>query len=247
MTPQLKESILIMADNSMILGQRIGEWCGHGPILEQDIALTNIALDLIGEARYYYQMLAEIEGKMEDDYPMLRDAREFRNVLLVEQPNGHWGDTIVRQCLFDVFHYHFLLLLPNVEEKLANIAAKCIKEAKYHLSFSSEWLIRLADGTEESHRKMQDSLNNLYPFFGEFFEPSESESYCIESGILPDYGKLKEICFSKIEEIVLQSTLYLPSNISFRHGGKKGLHSEYLGYILADMQYLQRSFPGAQW
>ena len=149
MQQEVKDVMLMMADNLMVLGQRLGEWCGHGPVLEQDIALTNIALDLIGEARGYYQYLAEIEGKNEDDYPMLRYERNFKNALLVEQPNGNWADTMMRQCIFDCYHYYQLEgMTESADPRLAAIAKKSIKEAAYHLSFSSEWVIRLGDGTE---------------------------------------------------------------------------------------------------
>ncbi|MBC7885445.1 MAG: phenylacetate-CoA oxygenase subunit PaaC, partial [Saprospiraceae bacterium] len=161
MENHIKDFVLSLADNVLILGQRLGEWCGHGPVLEQDIALTNIALDLIGEARNYYQYLAEVEGNEENDYPMKRDVRSFKNVLLVEQPNGHWGDTIMRQLMFDCFHYFLLKgLCSSVDQRLASIAKKSVKEATYHLSFSSEWVIRLGDGTDESHQKMQKSLED---------------------------------------------------------------------------------------
>jgi ring-1,2-phenylacetyl-CoA epoxidase subunit PaaC len=243
-----KDFMLMLADNSVILGQRLGEWCGHGPVLEQDIALTNIALDLIGEARFYYQSLALIEGKEEDWYPMKRDVRAFKNVLLVEQPNGHFGDTIMRQFLFDVFHFYMLDGLKNsADQQLAALAKKCIKEVTYHLTFSSEWVIRLGDGTEESHQKIQASLDNLFPFFLELVDISPFEKQCIAEGICPDLDTIKSKCMIKITEVVDTATLVMPVNAVTRKGGKSGLHMEYLGYILADMQYLQRVHPGAEW
>lgn len=249
MTTEYKDCLLMLADNSLILGQRLGELCGHGPILEQDIALTNVALDLIGEARYYYQILAAVEVCNEDDYVMLRDVREFKNVLLVEQPNGHWGDTIMRQFLFDCYHFYLLKGLESSTEKaLADIASKCVKEATYHLAFSSEWVIRMGDGTEESHQKIQYSLDNLYPLFGEFFVQTLSEKKCIELGILPDLETIKSQCIMKIDDTINKASLREVNHNGFvRHGGKNGLHSEHLGYILTELQYLQRTHPGAEW
>ena len=245
---QVKEFILSLADNSMILGQRLGEWCGHGPVLEQDIALTNIALDLIGEARNYYHYLAETEGKQEDDYPMLRDVRAFRNVLLVEQPNGHWGDTIVRQCMFDCYHYHFLKgLTTSSDSRLSAIAKKSLKEATYHLTFSSEWIIRLGDGSQESNLKIQKSVEDLMPYFEEMFMPASFEIYCLEHKICPDLNSIKKEANFKFMEIIHEATLKIPTSFFSKSGGKTGLHSEHLGYILAELQYLQRSYPGAIW
>jgi ring-1,2-phenylacetyl-CoA epoxidase subunit PaaC len=242
-----KDLILMLADNSMILGQRLGEWCGHGPVLEQDIALTNIALDLIGEARLYYQYLGQLEGKPEDTYPMHRDVRNFKNVLLVEQPNGHWGDTIVRQFLFDVFHSQLARSMAECkDQQLAAIAKKTIKEATYHLTFSKEWILRLGDGTEESHQKIQASLDHLFPFFGEFFDASPYEKMCIQDGLLPDLAALHMQCQEIVKEVCLKATLTVPSS-TLRKGGKTGYHMEYLGYILTEMQYLQKAYPGAQW
>lgn len=238
----------MMADNSMILGHRLGEWCGHGPVLEQDIALTNIALDIIGEARNYYAYLAELEGKKEDDYPMLRNERLFKNVLLVEQSNGNWGDTMMRQLMFDCWHYFHLEQMTNSrDERLGAIAKKSIKEANYHLSFSSKWVIRLGDGTEESHQKMQNALDSLLPYFDEFFISSYFESYCYNEGISPDLNIVKTKANTKFNEVIDLATLSLPQNIFTKKGGKSGIHSEHLGFILTEMQYLQRAYPGVTW
>ncbi len=243
-----KDFMLMLADNVMILGQRLGEWCGHGPVLEQDIALTNIALDLIGEARFLYQYIAEVEGKTEDDYPMKRDVRAFKNSLLVEQPNGHWGDTIARQFLFDTYHYYLLDgLKSSTDKKLAAVANKCFKEVSYHLTFSSEWILRLGDGTDESHQKIQQSLDNLFPFWGELCLATSYETACIEDGICPDISEIEVKAKAKIKDVIERATLHLPANSAVRKGGKEGLHMEYLGFILAEMQYLQRSYPGAEW
>lgn len=238
----------MLADNSMILGQRLGEWCGHGPILEQDIALTNIALDIIGEARNYYAYLAETEGKKEDEYPMLRKEKEFRNVLVVETHNGNWGDTMMRQFMFDCWHYfHLEAMTKSNDERLASIAKKSIKEANYHLSFSSEWVIRLGDGTDESHEKMQNALEHLLPYFEEFFIPADYELQCQKNGLSPDLKIVKTKAMAKFNEVINQATLSIPQNVFAKKGGKSGVHTEHLGFILTEMQYLQRAYPGATW
>lgn len=238
----------MLADNSMILGQRLGELCGHGPVLEQDIAITNIALDLIGESRNYYQYLAETEGRHEDDYPMLRTERQFKNVLLVEQKNGHWGDTLMRQFMYDCFHYFMLEgLTRSRDERLAAIAAKSIKEASYHLSFSSEWIKRLGDGTDESHQKIQDSLNNLMPYFQEMFLAEDFEIYAAEQGLSPHPDTIRQYAVQKFEEVISLAGLMIPEVPFPKTGGKRGLHTENLGFILTELQYMQRTYPGVTW
>lgn len=248
MNPHHKDFILLLADNSMILGQRLGELCGHGPVLEQDIAITNIALDLIGESRNYYQYLAETEGRHEDDYPMLRTERQFKNVLLVEQKNGHWGDTLMRQFMYDCFHYFMLEgLTRSRDERLAAIAAKSIKEASYHLSFSSEWIKRLGDGTDESHQKIQDSLNNLMPYFQEMFLAEDFEIYAAEQGLSPHPDTIRQYAVQKFEEVISLAGLMIPEVPFPKTGGKRGLHTENLGFILTELQYMQRTYPGVTW
>lgn len=248
MNPHHKDFILLLADNSMILGQRLGELCGHGPVLEQDIAITNIALDLIGESRNYYQYLAETEGRQEDDYPMLRTERQFKNVLLVEQKNGHWGDTLMRQFMYDCFHYFMLEgLTRSRDERLAAIAAKSIKEASYHLSFSSEWIKRLGDGTDESHQKIQDSLNNLMPYFQEMFLAEDFEIYAAEQGLSPHPDTIRQHAVQKFEEVISLAGLIIPEVPFPKTGGKRGLHTENLGFILTELQYMQRTYPGVTW
>lgn len=247
---ELISYIMYPADNAMILGQRLGEWCGHGPVLEQDIALTNIALDLIGEARNFYQYAAELSGGgiSEDYFPYQRDVRQFNNVLLVELPNGHWGDTLMRQFMFDCYHYFYLnSLKSSADERLAAIASKSFKEVSYHLKFSSEWIIRLGDGTEESHHKMQTSLDNLLPYFDELFIPTDLEKQMAEQGIAPEPEAIARDAHSKFESIITQSTLRLPSDVFAHKGGKAGLHTEHMGYILAELQYMQKSYPGCEW
>lgn len=242
--------VLQLADNAMILGQQLGELCGHGPVLEQDIALTNISLDLIGEARILYQYAAEIEGngKTEDDYPYKRDVLAWRNLLLVEQPNGHFGHTIVRQFMFDCYHYYHLRALSNsTDQRLSEIAQKTLKEATYHLKYSSEWMIRLGDGTSESNEKMQEAVNDRIAYFDEAFIPSNIEKESALSGIAVNCEKIKSQAWNKFNGVCEQATLTIP-NIEFpQKGGKNGLHSEHLGYILSDLQFLQRAYPNSNW
>ena len=242
--------VLQLADNAMILGQQLGELCGHGPVLEQDIALTNISLDLIGEARILYQYAAEVEGngKTEDEYPYKRDVLDWRNLLLVEQPNGHFGHTIVRQFMFDCYHYYHLKAMTNSSDKrLAEIAQKTLKEATYHLKYSSEWMIRLGDGTPESHQKMQEALVDRITYFDEAFIPSEIEKENSISDIVVDCEGIKTLAWNKFRSTCEQATLTIP-NVEYPHkGGKNGLHSEHLGFILADLQFLQRAYPNSTW
>jgi ring-1,2-phenylacetyl-CoA epoxidase subunit PaaC len=246
----LSDYILHLADNSMILGQRCAEWCGHGPVLEQDIALTNIALDLIGEARSLYHYAADIKGgnATEDSEAFLRDVLQYRNCLLTEQANTDWAYTIVRQFFYDTFHYHLHKQLSESSDiRLKEIALKTIKESTYHLKWSSEWMIRLGDGTEVSRNKMQAAVNDLWEYTGEFFMPSETETKALAMGVGADLSKIAPLWRSKVEEVMEEATLSIPSSNYQQKGGKKGYHSEHLGYILAEMQYLQRAYPGAEW
>lgn len=242
--------LLRYGDNALILGQRLSEWCGHGPILEQDIALTNIALDLMGQARSWLQYAGQVEGKgrTEDDLAFLRTEREFYNVILVEQPNQDFAYTIVRQFLFDVFNYYLHEnLLNSKDEQVAAIAAKSFKEITYHLRYSSEWMIRLGDGTPKSHQKMQTALDELWRFSGAFLEADELDQQAFEAGFGPDLGALKPLYHQKVKAVVEEATLSLPPENWFQSGGKQGKHSEYLGHLLTEMQYLQRAYPGADW
>lgn len=242
--------ILHLADNSMILGQRNSEWCGHGPVLEQDIALTNIALDLIGEARSLYQYAAEIKGENanEDSVAFLRDTLQYRNILLVEYPNTDWAFTIVRQFFYDAFHYHLhKALSESPDERLKAIALKTIKESSYHLKWSSEWMIRLGDGTDISRQKMQKAVDYLWEYTGEMFIASETEKNAHLAGFGADINRIKELWHEKVEDILKEATLSHPSSDYMQKGGKTGYHTEHLGYILAEMQYLQRAYPGAEW
>ena len=246
--------LLHLADNALILAQRNSEWCGHGPILEQDIAITNISLDLLGQARNFYQYAAQLkgDGATEDSLAYLRTEREYKNCLLVEQPNGHWGQTILRQFLFS--QYQFLLyeqLQKSKDEILAAIAAKALKEVTYHVRWSSEWVIRLGDGTKESHDKMLLAIEELWPFTSELFMPATYES---ESDIGFDLTPLKEPWLKEISNVLNEATLGNAvfgeggsEKIFMQTGGKEGLHSEHMGYILTELQYLQRAYPGSEW
>lgn len=242
--------ILGIADNSLVLGQRFGELCGHGPSLETDIAGTNISLDLIGQTRSYYQYAAKVSKKdiTEDDIAFLRLEREYRNVLLVEQPNTHFGFTIARQYLFDVYHLLFLNELQHSkDETLSAIAKKGIKEVSYHKRFSGDWIKRLGDGTEESHEKMQEAINGLWRYTDELFEMTEADHEMVASGIGVDLSQLKETYYDELTELLTEATLEIPERKYFSYGGKKGVHSEHMGYLLSDLQYMQRTYPNMQW
>jgi ring-1,2-phenylacetyl-CoA epoxidase subunit PaaC len=247
----LIQYILGIADNSLILGQRLGELCGHGPILETDIAMTNIALDLLGQVRSYYQYAAKLsndEDVTEDTIAFLRNEREYRNVLLVEQPNTDFAYSITRQFLFDVYHSLLLTELQNSkDETLQAIAKKSIKEVTYHVRFSSDWIIRLGDGTQESNEKMQNAINDLWTFTDELFHQTEADNEMVNENIGVDVTVLKEPFYKKVNEILSEATLKTPQINYFQKGGKLGIHSEHMGFLLADMQYMQRSFPNMSW
>lgn len=250
MNNNLYKYILGIADNSLILGQRLGELCGHGPSLETDIALTNISLDLLGQVRSYYQYAAKIagDGRKEDDIAMLRKERDYVNVLLVEQPNTDFAYTMGRQFLFDVYHLLFLQELQKSKDlTLSAIATKSIKEVSYHQRFSSDWIKRLGDGTEESHKKMQDAIDDLWTYTDELFHQTEADKAMVSEGIGFDVTKLKDIYYQKVNDILEESTLIIPESKYFQKGGKQGIHTEHMGYILAELQYMQRSYPNMEW
>ncbi len=252
---------LSLADNVLILGQRNAEWCGHGPVLEQDIAITNISLDLIGQARNFYQYAAKLINtstslhinnlsgpSTEDTLAYLRTEREFKNCLLVEQPNGDWGQTILRQYLFSTFQsLLFDKLQHSKDEQLAAIAAKALKEVAYHVRWSSEWVIRLGDGTEESHHRMLKAIDELWSYTDELFVNTDYELATIEENIGVDVSTLREPWYKNVHQIFEQATLPVPENIFMHTGGKNGIHTEHLGYILTELQYMQRAFPGCEW
>ena len=250
MNTNLYNYILGIADNSLILGQRLGELCGHGPTLETDIALTNISLDLFGQVRSYYQYAAKIAGddRNEDTIAMMRPEREYVNTLLVEQPNTDFAYTIARQFLFDMYHYMFLKELQNSNnETLEAIAKKSIKEVSYHRRFSSDWIVRLGDGTDESHKRIQNAINDLWTYTDELFHQTESDKAMIIEGVGVDTSKLKEEYYNHISEILGEATLEVPDLKYFQKGGKQGIHTEHMGYILAELQYVQRAYPNMSW
>jgi ring-1,2-phenylacetyl-CoA epoxidase subunit PaaC len=242
--------ILGIADNALILGQRLSELCGHGPSLETDIATTNIALDLLGQTRSYYQYAAELMGSdtTEDTLAFLRKEREYKNVLLVEQPNTDFGYVMARQYLFDVFHLLLLDQLQNSsDEVLAAIAKKSIKEVSYHKRFSGDWIKRLGDGTEESHSRMQEAFDNLWTFTNELFLMTADDTEMATFGVGVDVSKLKEAWMQEITALLNEATLNVPDLKYFLKGGKEGIHSEHMGFILTEMQYMQRTFPNMTW
>ena len=250
MNNNLYKYILGIADNSLILGQRMGELCGHGPSLETDIACTNISLDLFGQVRSYYQYAAKIagDGRTEDDIAMLRKEREYINVLLVEQPNTDFAYTMTRQFLFDVYHLLFLQELEKSKDlTLSAIATKSIKEVSYHQRFSSDWIKRLGDGTEESHQKMQDATDDLWTYTDELFHQTEADIAMIKEGIGVDVTKLKNNYYQIVNSVLEESTLSIPESKYFQKGGKQGIHTEHLGYLLSDLQYMQRTYPNMEW
>lgn len=251
MSDSLINYTLHLADTALILSQRNAAWCGHGPILEQDIAITNISLDLLGQARLYYQYAAALINKAdgtgeqatEDSLAYLRTEREFKNLLLAEQPNGDWAQTILRQYFFSQYQYLLLEQLQhNKDEQLAGIAAKSIKETTYHLRWSSEWVIRLGDGTEESNNRMNKALTAIWPYTGEMFLPAAYET---EAGA--DVAALKDPWLQKVTATLDEATLIIPAKTFMHSGGKNGVHTEHLGFILTELQYLQRAYPGAEW
>lgn len=241
---------LRLADNALILGHRVSEWIGKAPLLEEDLALGNLGLDLIGQARSFYTYAGEIEGqgRDEDALAYLRDAPAWRNVLLVEQPNGDFAQTIVRHLLYSAFaHPYFEALARSKDEMLAAIAAKAVKEMAYHVRHSGEWTIRLGDGTDESHRRVQQALDGLWPYTGELFEVDQIERALIETGIAIDPQSVKERWSRTLDQVFDEAALTRPRDSFMQSGGRSGRHSEHLGYILTELQFLQRTYPGAKW
>ncbi|MGB7319073.1 MAG: 1,2-phenylacetyl-CoA epoxidase subunit PaaC [Planktotalea sp.] len=245
------EFLCRMGDNTLILGHRVSEWCGHAPVIEEDIALANTALDLIGQTQMWLGLAAEVEakGRTADNLAMLRDAWDFKNALLVEQPNGDFGQTLMRQFLFDAWHLEMLKgLMQSTEPRVAEIAAKAIKEVTYHVERSGDTVIGLGDGTEVSHAKMQASLDLLWPYVGELFTPDTVDIEMAEAGIAPDLHKLRTAFDARISALMAEATLTIPDSRFAHKGGKSGFqHSEHLGHILTQMQWLQRAYPGASW
>lgn len=246
----LREFLLRMGDNTLILGHRISEWCGHSPVLEEDIAMANVALDLIGQTQYWLGMAAEKggDGKTADNLAYLRDAYEFRNLLLVEQPNRDYACTLMRQFLFDSWHLLQLeALTASSDAEVAEVAQKAIKEVSYHLERSSDLVIRLGDGSEESHARMQKALDDLWSYVGEMFMDDAVDVELAEAGVAPLPSSLRDSWCRQVRAVLDEATLKMPEDDFAHRGGKQGRHTEHLGYILAEMQFLQRAYPGSTW
>jgi ring-1,2-phenylacetyl-CoA epoxidase subunit PaaC len=252
---QVSETPLVLyalrrADDALILGHRLSEWCGHAPVLEEDMALANMGLDLLGQARELYSYAAKVEGRGndEDAFAYLRDVRQYRNLLLVEQPNGDFASTMVRQFFYASFaDPYWRAMMKSDDATLAAIAAKSEKETAYHLRHSSEWMIRLGDGTQESHRRAQGAIDGLWAFTGEMFEVDDSERGLIDAGIAVDPASLRPRWLKTVADIVGEATLALPKGDWMQQGGRSGRHGEHLGHLLSELQSMQRTFPGAAW
>lgn len=269
----LLDYTLRLADNALILGHRLSEWCGHGPILEQDIAITNISLDHLGQARSLYQYAAEQFNALpaadkknyfssvalqsvidsgaaldEDDLAYLRDGWDFRNVLLVEQPNKDWAYTVARGLFYDAFYFFFYTQLQQSKDTtLAAIAEKSLKETTYHLRWSSEWVVRLGDGTDESHARMQQAINDMWSYSGEQLKANETDNVLLQVGIAPDMQAIAAQWHERIAAVLEEATMTTPTNTWMHEGGKEGRHTEHLGYILTELQFMQRAYPGMEW
>ena len=254
----LFEYLLRLGDTDVVLAQRLGEWVGHGPVLEEDIALANVGLDLLGQGRMWLSYAGEVEarlkgkGRTEDELAFLRDGGAFRNLLIAEMPNGDFAATMARQFYFDQFHLLLLRALARSSDaRVAEIAAKAAKEVTYHVERSMDWVIRLGDGTEESHARMQRALDALWMYTGEMFTADASDLALAESGIGTDARALREPWLSSVGPVLAEATLSLPAGEwmqgSNARGGKQGVHTEHLGHLLTEMQFLQRAYPGAQW
>jgi ring-1,2-phenylacetyl-CoA epoxidase subunit PaaC len=254
----LLEYLLRLGDTDLVLAQRLGAWVGHGPVLEEDIALANVGLDLLGQARLWLGYAGEVEarvrgrGRSEDELAFLRDAPAFRNVQLVEQPNGDYAATTARQFYFD--HAHHLLLqglARSRDERVAAIATKVVKETQYHLERSSDWVVRLGDGTDESHARMQRAIDDLWPYTGELFAGDAVDEALVQAAIVPDLAALQPRWQAAVAAVLDEATLTVPTGTwmqgARQRGGKQGVHTEHLGHLLTEMQFLQRAYPGASW
>ena len=258
MDAALFEYLLRLGDTDLILAQRLGEWVGKGPVLEEDIALTNVGLDLIGQARLWYAYAGEVEarysggGRAEDQLAFLRDGDAYRNLQLAEQPNGNYADTIARQFYFDAWHLRLLhALTTSRDARVAEIAAKAMKEVAYHAERSADWVVRLGDGTEVSHGRMQSALDDLWPYTGEMFAVDAVEQQLIDAGVAVDARALEASWCEVVAGVCAEATLTMPAGAWMQgagnRGGKQGVHTEHLGRLLAEMQFLQRAYPGAAW
>lgn len=242
--------VLHMGDNCLVLGQRVAEWCGHAPILEEDIAMANIGLDLIGQTKLWLNLAGEMEGKgrSADDLAYLRTDRAFRNCLLVEQPNGDYGKTLMRQFLFDAWHHPMLVaLMGSADHRVAAVAEKAVKEVSYHLERSTDLVIRLGDGSEESHGRMQAALEELWRFTAELVTPDVVDEALATAKVAPDLAQIADSYERYISQVFTEAMLTPPADTFMQYGGKQGVHTEGFGYLLAEMQVLQRTYPGASW
>jgi ring-1,2-phenylacetyl-CoA epoxidase subunit PaaC len=252
---QISETPLVLytlrrADDALVLGHRLSEWCGHAPALEEDMALANMGLDLLGQARELYGYAAEVEGRGndEDKFAYLRDVRQYRNLLLVEQPNGDFARTMVRQFFYSAFtDLYWRAMTISTDATLAAIAAKSEKESAYHVRHSSEWMVRLGDGTDESHRRVQTAIDDLWAYTGEMFAVDDSERGLINRGTTVDPATLRPQWLRTVSGVVSEATLALPKTDWMQQGGRDGRHSEHLGHLLSELQSMQRTFPGATW
>jgi ring-1,2-phenylacetyl-CoA epoxidase subunit PaaC len=238
------------ADDALILGHRLSEWCGHAPMLEEDMALANMGLDLLGQARELYSYAAKVEGKGndEDKFAYLRDVRQYRNLLLLEQPNGDFARTMARQFFYAAFaDLYWRAMVNSRDATLAAIAAKSEKESAYHIRHCSEWIIRLGDGTDESHRRAQTAVDDLWAYTGEMFEVDDGERGLIDAGVASDPAALRQEWLEAVSSVLREATLTLPRSDWMQQGGRSGRHSEHLGHLLSELQSMQRTFPGATW
>lgn len=246
----LQRKLLRMGDNTLILGQRISEWCGHAPVLEEDIAMANVALDLIGQTQFWLGLAAELggEGKTADDLAYLRDSPEIYNFLLVELPNGDYAQTLTRQFFFDAWHFLQLrALMESANSEVADIAAKAFKEVSYQLERTTDLFVRLGDGTEESNARMQEAVDNVWSYTGEMFTNDEYDEALVEPGIAPLPSSLHDEWLAYVTAKMKEATLNIPESTYMHKGGRQGRHTEHLGFILAEMQFLQRAYPGCTW
>lgn len=242
--------LLRLADDRLVLGHRLSEWCGHGPILEEDIALANVALDLIGEATLFYKLASEAEGqgRTEDALAYFRDAVDFRNALLVELPKDDFGVTIVRQLLFSVYSLlQMEALAKSANAELAGIAAKAVKESRYHVRHSAQWVVTLGDGTDESHQRAQRAVNDLWRYTGELFLADRIDQEAAAAGVGIDPSILADAWRAQVMEVLQRATLTVPNVTYMQRGGRDGKHTEHLGHLLSEMQIVARSHPGASW
>lgn len=246
----LFQYVLRAGDNALVLGQRLSEFVTRAPELEEELAGANFALDYVGQARLFYRYAGELEGKgrTEDDFAFLRDAHEFQNFLMLEQPNGHFGDIILRQFLFESFYVLQLEGLTRcVDPRVAEIAARAIREIRYHLRHVSQWLVRLGDGTEESHQRVQQSLNEFWRFTGEMFAGDEMDEQVVREWKVPDSRDIEKLWREQVRAVLTEATLDEPQAEWMDRGGRKGRHSEHFGYLIAEMQFMQRAYPGLRW